>query len=249
MSEKITQHDAVRIAMEQLGGYATLGQLYKQALLVPGAIWRTQTPFASMRRIVQQKNEYFFKIRPGLWGLTSQKDNILRQLNLGEQATPEQRRDFDHYYYQGLLVEMGKLKAYPAYVPPQDRGKPFLGGLLGDTISLENLPPFTYERLVKRANTIDVIWMNERGFPLAFFEVEHSTDIQNSLLKFVEFQDFYVRFYIVAAGARETELKSKLTQTAFRPIKDRVQFLSYDKASKLYEKELEVAQIREETGL
>ncbi|MCW5934289.1 MAG: hypothetical protein KIT45_08330 [Fimbriimonadia bacterium] len=235
--------------MEQLGGYATLGQLYKQALEVPGATWGTQTPFASMRRIVQQKSEYFFKIRPGLWGLTTRKDDILRQLNLGEHATLEQKRDFDHYYYQGLLVETGKLKAYPSYVPPQDRGKPFLGGSLGDTISLENLPPFTYERLVRRASTIDVIWMNERGFPLAFFEVEHSTDIQNSLLKFVEFQDFYVRFYIVAAGARETELKSKLTQTAFQPIKDRVQFLSYDKASNLYEKELEVAQIREETGL
>lgn len=249
MTKKITQHEAVRIVMEELGGYATLGQLYERALKVPGVDWRTQTPFASIRRIVQQKKELFFKIRPGLWGLVVQKDRILSDLNLGEHSTPEQRSQSDHYYYQGLLVEIGKLKSYPVFVPAQDRGRLFLNSTLGQIITLPKLPPFTYERLVKTASAIDVVWMNDRNFPHAFFEVEHTTDMQNSLLKFVEFQDFYVDFFIVADSIRKTALKNKLTQTAFRNIASRVKFMSYEKTSLLYEKELAVAQIRQETGI
>jgi hypothetical protein len=60
------QHEAVIQALEQLGGFATLGQLYPAALKIPDAKWTRKTPCASIRRIIQQHNE-FFKIRPGLW--------------------------------------------------------------------------------------------------------------------------------------------------------------------------------------
>lgn len=45
------QYEAVIEAMEQLGGFATLGQLYPVALKIPGAVWGTKTPCASIRRI------------------------------------------------------------------------------------------------------------------------------------------------------------------------------------------------------
>jgi hypothetical protein len=246
---KKTQHEAVRMAMEGLGGYATLGQLYERAMKVPGVDWGTQTPFASIRRIVQQRKEYFFKIRPGLWGLVAQKNRILNDLNLGEHSTLEQKSQSDHYYYQGLLVETGKLKSHRTFVPAQDRGRLFFNSTLGQVITLKELPRFTYEHLIRRASSIDVVWMNDRDFPHAFFEVEHTTDMQNSLLKFMEFQDFYVKFFIVADSIRETALKNKLAQTAFRNIASRVKFMSYEKTSSLYEKELAVAQIRQETGI
>ena len=35
--------------------------------------------------------------------------------------------------------------------------------------------------------------------PCAFYEVEHSTDMKNSLNKFYKLQDFRAKFYIVAA--------------------------------------------------
>ena len=38
---------------------------------------------------------------------------------------------------------------------------------------------------------MDVIWFNERKMPNSFFEVEHGTDMKNSLLKFNDLQDFY----------------------------------------------------------
>ncbi len=60
------QHDAVIAVMEQNGGYATLGHLYQRVPQIPDCIWSTNTPFASIRRIVQDER-FFFKIRPGLW--------------------------------------------------------------------------------------------------------------------------------------------------------------------------------------
>ena len=51
------QHEAVIKVMEGRGGYATLGLLYQEALNVPGIIWKTNTPFASIRRIVQDDKQ------------------------------------------------------------------------------------------------------------------------------------------------------------------------------------------------
>ena len=68
------------------------------------------------------------------------------------------------------------------------------------------------------------------------FEVEHSTNIQNPLLKFTELQDFYVKFYIVADEARKREFESKLLLNAFVPIQKRVQFMSYNQLSDLHTK-------------
>ena len=73
--------------------------------------------------------------------------------------------------------------------------------------------------------------------PHSFFEVEHSTDIQNSLLKFCDLQDFYARMVIVADDYRKEEFLRKLNETAFRDIKKdhRVHFLSYDELNRQYE--------------
>ena len=74
------QHEAVVEAMKQNGGFATLGYLYQAALKIPGCDWGTKTPFASIRRIVQQHRDLFFKIRPGLWALIAQRKEVLEKL-------------------------------------------------------------------------------------------------------------------------------------------------------------------------
>jgi len=77
----------------------------------------------------------------------------------------------------------------------------------------------------------------------ALFEVEHSTDIQNSLLKFVELQDFNVKFFIVADKARKEEYADKLSLSAFIPIKTQLQFISYEKLSDWHTKTFELTTI------
>lgn len=236
------QHQAVIQAMEQNGGYATLGRLYQTALRIPGATWGTKTPFASIRRIVQERSE-FFRIKPGLWGLVSQRDRILDELGISEKAKPDRREAFDHTYYQGLLAEIGALKGFETFVPAQDRNRPFLNHRLGEVATLAAYFGFTYESLVRRARTVDVTWFNERQMPFAFYEVEHSTDIQNSLLKFLEFQDFRIQFWIVADSARRAEVDSKLAYTAFRAIRSDVRFMDYGKVSEWHSKASEVAAV------
>jgi len=225
------QYEAVIEAMKQFGGYATLGQLYQTAPNIPDSEWKTKTPFASIRRIVQVRDE-FFKIRPGLWALTSEKEKVMRLFSEGE--VPEKEREYTHSFFQGLVVEIGNLKGFKTFVPAQDKNKPFSQKKLGEVANLSDFYQFTYEEVLRQALTIDVTWFNERRYPSAFFEIEHSTDIHRSLLKFMEFQDFRVEFHIVADHHRKAEFESKLSLTAYAPIKKLVKFWNYDEVSTLH---------------
>ena len=229
------QHEAVIQAMKRNGGYATLGHLYQNVLKIPDCKWGTKTPFASIRRIVQTYPD-FFKIRPGLWALTSERDKVLNKLAIAETIPDSKVLEFDHSYYQGLVVEIGNLRGYETFVPNQDKNKPFLNKKLSDLSSLGKYYDFTYEHLIRRSRTVDVTWFNDRKFPKAFFEIEHSTDIQNSLLKFLEFQDFRIGFYIIADKVRYAEFKNKLAFSAFAPIKPEVRFISYESMAELHAK-------------
>ena len=224
--------------MQQNGGFATLGHLNREVLKVPDVEWKTQTPYASIRRIVQDKR-FFFKIKPGLWALLTYKDKLPEQLQPAENISKHQEQMYSHSYFQGLLVEIGNLRKYETFVPNQDKNKLFLERRLGDVCSPNTFYEFGYDPMVRKARTIDVSWFNDRKMPIRFFEVEHSTDIQNSLLKFMELQDFNVGFFIVADSARKREFKSKLAYSAFKPIKGRVQFLDYENLSVLHSKEYE----------
>jgi hypothetical protein len=90
------------------------------------------------------------------------------------------------------------------------------------------LHEFTYAEVLRKAQTIDVSWFNVRKYPNSFFEIEHSTDIYNSLLKFVELQDFRTSFYIVADSQRQAEFNDKMTLSSFASIKPFIKFWNYD---------------------
>ena len=99
------------------------------------------------------------------------------------------------------------------------------------------MPEFTYDTLIKRARTIDVIWFNERKMPCGFYEVEHTTDIRNSLSKFYELQDFRAAFHIIADESRHAQFNDIISASMYNPIRDLVRFVSYEKLVKQYEKE------------
>jgi hypothetical protein len=222
------QHEAVLEAMRQNGGYATLGYLYRAALKIPGCHWGTKTPFASIRRIVQVHRDLFFKLKPGLWALASEREAVLEKLALDARAASPEAEEFNHSYYQGLIVEIGNLKNYETFVPHQDKNKRFLSRRLAEVSTLREFHNFTYDSLLRRARTVDVSWFNQRRLPKAFFEVEHSTGMHNSLLKFLDFEDFRINFFIVADAARRREFESKMASSTFSPIRNTVKFLDYD---------------------
>jgi len=230
------QYEAVAEVMRRHGGYATLAQIYQDIMKIEGCHWGTKTPFASVRRIVQTKPELFFKIKPGLWGLAEYQEEILKEIEKSETIPAEDAEYPNHSYYQGIAAETGNFRGYKTFVPNQDRNKPFLSKKLGEIISVSDVPPFTYDELVKKAKHTDVIWFNERRFPEFFIEIEYSTDMKNSLIRFLEFQDFQTKFIIVADAARLREFESKIQNNAFQPISNRVKFWNYDILCSCHEK-------------
>lgn len=233
------QYEEVIKFMEANSGFSTLALLYQN---LDVASWKTKTPFASIRRIVQDER-YFFKIKPGLWALNSRKNDVLEILNI-KKDNQKLTEEFNHSYYQGLLVEIGNIEGYSTFVPYQDKNKKYLTKPLQDFISIGEFYQFTYDNIIRRAITIDVSWFNERKFPASLFEVEHSTDIHNSLLKFLELQDFNTHFNIVADKAREKEFLDKINSVAFNAIRDRVNFLDYDRLSIYHSKAFELNSIK-----
>lgn len=227
---KITQATQVIEAMRKEGGYATLRRLNE---IVDFSNWATKTPEATVRRIVQQ-DKGIFKIQPGLWALEEMRDQVLKkfELKVGDQKSEEQ---FTHGYYQGILVEIGKYEHQKTYIPAQDKHRKYMGHILSDITDTTELPQFTYDNLLRKARTVDVIWFNEREMPAAFYEVEHTTDIKNSLSKFYELQDFHAGFYIVADKQREKEFEDKLHVSMFQPIEKRVEFLDYERVVRRFE--------------
>lgn len=228
--KKYTQAQQVIDTLRKIGGYATLGDLYH---LVDTKSWATKTPNESIRRIVQQSGE-IFKIQPGLWALEECREEVMRKFDIEPQEEKSVER-FTHGYYQGLIIEIGNMKHYTTYVPAQDQNKKFIEKPLKDISSTIHIPAFSYKELTDRARTVDVIWFNERNMPDTFFEVEHSTDIQNSITKFCDLQDFNSRFLIVAPQNRKEQFDKVISRTAFKDVKKRVSFSSYESIYRQYE--------------
>lgn len=240
----MTQYQAVIETLERLGGIATLAKLNREVFKIKNCNWGTKTPFASIRRIVQLRPE-IFKVRPGLWALESHR-HILESTGAIPSETREKKIEdtlYTHSYYQGLLVEIGKMKKYATYIPGQDRNKMCTNRRLGDMVTISNMPQYTYPELVGRSSTIDVIWFDSCSLadgalmPNAFFEVEHSSDIQNSLLKYHDLNWFKTGMFIVADDKRREEFNRKMRYSAFQLLlgENRIEFLSYTSLLKLYE--------------
>jgi hypothetical protein len=244
----LNQRDAVIEAMERLGGFATLSQLYQK---VEVKDWKTKTPFATIRRIVQN-DKFFFRIKPGLWALNTYKEKLPSDiLNL----IAEQKKNFDkekkytHYYYQGIISEIGILNQYNTYIPPQDKNRPFLNKTLKDIASLSALPQFTYSDVIKNIRSIDVIWINKRHFPSVVFEVENSTDFKNSLTKFYELIDFSTDMIIVSDAVRYRQFLSVIKLSIFAELKNRVTFCEYSMLDQYYSNPFKFKSFKEFLGI
>jgi hypothetical protein len=228
------QHEAVIIALEKLGGQATLADLYRETMKIEGPKWTGKTPFANIRRIVQLRPE-IFKVRPGLWALKSYQ----KKLGLVENSDKDKSQvEQNHAYYQGIILTIGNLRGYKTFSPNQDKNRLFVNQPLKDVRSLQEIPPFSYDELTKRCSTVDVVWFNSRLMPNTLFEVEHSTDFQNSLIKFSDLQDFYTRMIIVTDDNRKREFLQKIQSSVFTEISKRIDFLGYESLVKQYEMDL-----------
>ena len=166
------QHEAVILTLEKIGGIATLGQLNQEVMKIKECNWNTKTPFASIRRIVQLNKE-IYKIKPGLYALTKYKNKFEKNGIIAETDTNKDAKEnieFNHSYYQGIIVLTGNLKGLHTHIPNQDKNKNFIDKKLKDIQNLNEIPNFSYENIVSRSSTIDVTWFNKRKMPHSFYD-------------------------------------------------------------------------------
>lgn len=240
------QSQIVTEVLEELNGIATLGLIIQETLKHPEFKFTGKTPQANIRRIVQQSKD-LYKIKPGLYSLKklrNQNENSGIIVETEKNQGSHEVEEFTHGYYQGLLISLGNLKNFKTYSPNQDNTRLFLKTPLSEIRTLSEIPNFSYESFIKRSKTVDTIWFHETKdclMPQSYFEVEHSTDIQNSLLKYADLRDFTARKFIVADSKRKSEFEQKMKYLAFDKLTDQIKFLSYDELSKQYENTLEMS--------
>jgi len=133
-----------------------------------------------------------------------------------------------HEEAQEALVKLGNILGFDTYVPPEDRNKKRLGEL----VTLKDIPPFTYPRLLDTVKHIDVIWFKEE-FPVFCFEVEESTDVTKGLLRLYQIKQLNVTPIIVGPEARKNKFLTEIKKDPFYKIKDRYKFISYNELSRL----------------
>ena len=207
--------------IRQLGGIATLADLNDK---VDTSQWGTGSPDASIRRIVQEElgRKCLSRIEPGLYCLPERYSEYGPLYDEEDEKTLYRK----HTLYQSVLVDMARINKLEAYVPPRDRKQKYtVNRALGDLPIRTELPEFGYERLMKEASTVDVVWMNRREMPAAWYEVEMTTNMLRSLEKFHELQDFHADMYIVAPKDRENMLRNRLDRDIFHDIRERVRFI------------------------
>lgn len=124
------QYEAVIETLEILGGVATLGELNREVFKIKDCEWKTKTPFASIRRIVQQ-TKGIYKIKPGLYGLEKYRKQIEDRglvVENEKNKNSDSIKIFNHTYYQGILLLIGKYRRMRTFIPQQDKNKKFYNG-------------------------------------------------------------------------------------------------------------------------
>lgn len=228
-----TYSEAIEKIMLNNGYSAPLKLLYKE-------IWKYKDPskvvgktpnYTVMERV--QRDDRFTRIGLGVYALTEHLDKLPKQI---EPKNEKEKTTKKHAEIQGMLLEIGNFKTEVEDTYTNDKKWIFQNKTLGSLATLEMVPAFTYEKIIKESTSFaDVIWFNNRGFPHKIFEVEHSTDFRDSFIKFMELQDFITEFYCISSANRRVKFEREKNKTAFKPIDDRLKFLTYEEVENDYQ--------------
>ncbi len=190
------QHEAVIKVMESKGGYTTLGSLYQEVLKIKGCEWKTKTPFASIRRIVQDK-KLFFKIRPGLWALLAYKEKLPPEILSAKNLPKSAQEEYNHTYYQGQFIP----DAYKVYISSLERIGKFKDGENRIDILIVKLQK---ETSIERARTM------QRNFVAGYLQGKYgsSNEKEAALVAFISPDEEDWRFSLVKMDYKFEQTKT-----------------------------------------
>ena len=232
---ELTWSEAIEQAIIQNGYIATLKEIYQIAPTLKQ--FNGLTPDRTINERVQ-RDKRFVKLKPGLYGLKNYLEKLPDEFNPNISKTQADEDKITHAYIQGMLLEIGNINGFKTFAP--DKSGRFTSKKLCDIMTLKEIPKFTYEHILQSTRFIDVIWFNDRNFPNSIFEVENSTNFLNSLVKFVELQDFTTSMIMIAPNEKSkiNKYNQEIEKSAFAAIKDRVKFFNYDKIIGLYNSQI-----------
>lgn len=241
--KKLSYPDAIERVMQDNGGYAPLSVLYRE-------VWehkdrkkiRDKDPSATIRGRVQTSPR-FVKIGLGVYALKSSRNAGDLPVESPAQ-TPKERR---HTTMQGMLIEIGNNTdgVVGTYVPAPDRNKVFQNKKLGNIATLDEMPEFTYPKVIESAKLADVIWFDQLGYPSHVYEVEDTGNFRGALIRFCELQNFRAKFYCIASTdpKREEKYKREIGRAAFRAVVDFCQFRTFDDVEADYETRMRTSRL------
>lgn len=232
IQETTTYTDAIEQVMLHNGYFAPLKVIYRE-------IWKYKdkstivgkTPDFTIQAIVQRDPKYT-RIGLGVYALT---EFLYKLRTEPAPKTAKAKQDSLHSRIQGMLIEIGNSKAEVAETYTNDKKKIFENKTLGSLSTIKDIPPFTYQKIIQESvRFADVIWFNSRKFPHKIFEVEHSTDFRDALVKFSELQDFRSSFCCISSADRKSKFDRELSKVAFQSIQDRCDFFTYEQVENDY---------------
>jgi hypothetical protein len=230
-----TWSQAIEMAIIELGYIATLKQIY---ITTPNFRKVTGlTPHKTINERVQ-RDDNFVKLKAGLYGLKNHLNKLPDEYNPKIKKSKDEENIITHSYIQGMLIEIGNLNGFTTFTP--DKSGLFIKKKLSEIITQNDIPKFTYDNILQSTKYIDVIWFNERQFPNSIFEVENSTNFRNSLVKFVELQDFETKMILIAPKevSKIKKFNQEIEKSAFASIKNRVKFFDYEFIEKMYNNQI-----------
>jgi hypothetical protein len=136
-----------------------------------------------------------------------------------------------HEAAEAILLMLGNLLGYDTYTP--DASRTFEGRKLGEIATLEDLPPFTAEKIMDSVRNIDVVWIKDE-WPEYFFEVEHTTGVTPGLLRIFQARKLSTKFFIIGPKDVLKRFEREVLKAPFNAIKEKYCFRSYEELHEMY---------------
>lgn len=251
----MTKVKATEKLLTDFGGIATWKQIYNNIENYYPDIKNSSEWQAALRGVIYREikdNKYFKKTGLGIIALLEYKDNAEEILNIvDEKSSKEEDIQNIHSYIEGICIEIGRMRNFLTYSP--DTAKEFKSPLkIGDLVSIQTIPEFTYSNVIEMVKRIDVIWFNndtEKLYPIKSFEVVHSLNtIDGALTRFHELVYFQTQFTIITEKSNIRKIERKLESRARKEIANRVKILSYNNLIDYYNTMIEKEQLDNEIG-
>lgn len=242
--------EAILEAIRQLGGTATIVELYKvvpQIRTVPtGKDWK-RIIRAFLKRLYKEK-EILRKVGLGIYALpeATTKISIYEQIQRGENTAKIFRNIPDeqiHSYVEGMLVELGNINGYLTYT--YDGNAIFNEKPLSALTTLENFPQFALPEIVDEAKRIDVIWFSRRMIPKHTFDVEKTPEFRRAFLRAYQLRDFRTAFYFTAFEKNRNRWEKIINLEPYDEVKHLFHFRSFEEVFQFYQIAIKLEEIRE----